>query len=137
MKPSQLLYGLEDRPPLLVNGFLGMQHVSIIAIAFVMPILLVHEGDGTTDQITFLISMSMLAGGIGAIVQACRLGPLGSGYFCPQVCGPSFLAASILCVKTGGLPLVFGMTAFAGVVEAAFSAWCTGCAFCFPRRSPA
>ena len=121
MKPSQLLYGLEDRPPLIVNGFLGLQHVSIIAISFVLPILLVHEGGGTTDQITFLISMSMLAGGIGVIVQACRLGPLGSGYFCPQVCGPSFLAASVLCVKTGGLPLVFGMTAFAGVIEALFS----------------
>jgi NCS2 family nucleobase:cation symporter-2 len=121
MKPSQLLYGLEDRPPLMVNGFLGLQHVSIIAIAFVMPILLVHEGGGSTDQITFLISMSMLAGGIGSIVQASRLGPLGSGYFCPQVCGPSFLAASVLCVKTGGLPLVFGMTAFAGVVEGLFS----------------
>lgn len=121
MKPSQLLYGLEDRPPVLVNAFLGLQHVSIISIAFVMPILLVHEAGGTTDQITFLISMSMLAGGIGVIVQGLRLGPLGSGYFCPQVCGPSFLAASILCVKTGGLPLVFGMTACAGVIEALFS----------------
>ena len=121
MKPSQLLYSLEDRPPMAVNGFLGLQHVSIIAISFVMPILLVHEAGGTTDQISFLISMSMLAGGIGVIVQACRLGPLGSGYFCPQVCGPSFLAASVLCVKTGGLPLVFGMTAFAGVVEGLFS----------------
>ena len=37
------------------------------------------------------------------------------------MCGPSFLAASVLCVKTGGLPLVFGMTAFSGVIEALFS----------------
>lgn len=121
MKPSQLLYGLEDRPPALVNGFLGLQHVSIIAISFVMPILLVHEGGGTTSQITFIVSMSMLAGGIGVIAQALRSGPVGSGYLCPQVCGPSFLAASVLCIKTGGLPLVFGMTACAGVIEALFS----------------
>ena len=121
MKPSQLIYGLEDRPPVLVNAFLGLQHVSLVAIAFVLPILLVKEGGGSTDQITFLVSMSMLAGGVGIIVQSLRLGPLGSGYLCPQLCGPSFLAVSVLCVKTGGLPLVFGMTAMAGVVEALFS----------------
>lgn len=121
VKPDNLLYGLDDKPPALITAFLGLQHVSIIAIAFVFPLLLVREVNGTTDQATFLISMSMMAGGIGVIVQALRKGPVGSGYLCPQVCGPSFLTASIMCIKTGGLPLIFGMTAFAGVVEAIFS----------------
>jgi len=121
MKSAHLLYGLEDKPPIVINAFMGLQHVSIIAIAFVMPILLIEEGGGTTNQIAFIISMSMLAGGIGVIVQGLKKGPVGSGYLCPQVCGPSFLTASILCMKTGGLPLVFGMTAFAGVFEALFS----------------
>jgi len=121
MKPTSLLYGLEDRPPLLINAFLGLQHFSIIAISFVFPILLIHEGGGTTDQAAFVISMSMLAGGIGVIVQSLHKGPVGSGYICPQLCGPSYLAASFLCMKTGGLPLVFGMTAFAGAIEALFS----------------
>lgn len=119
MKPDNLLYGLEDKPPLLISGFMGLQHVSIIAIAFVFPILLVRESGGTTDQAAFMISMSMMAGGIGVIVQALR--NVGSGYLCPPVCGPSFLTASIMCAKTGGLPLVFGMTAFAGLFEGLFS----------------
>jgi len=121
VKPANLLYGIDDKPPFLINAFLGLQHVSIIAISFVFPLLLVHETGGTADQATFLISMSMLAGGIGVIVQGLKKGPLGSGYLCPQLSGPSFLTASILCVKTGGLPLVFGMTAFAGILEALFS----------------
>ena len=63
----------------------------------------------------------MFAGGIGVIIQALRKGPVGSGFLCPTVCGPSFLAASMLCAKVGGLPLVFGMTMIAGSLEAVFS----------------
>lgn len=121
MKPENILYGLEDRPPNFIVWLMGLQHVSILSISFVFPLLLVHEMGGGTDQITFLISMSMLAGGIGVIVQGLNKGPVGSGYLCPQLCGPSFLTASIMCAKTGGLPLVFGMTAFAGLFEALFS----------------
>jgi NCS2 family nucleobase:cation symporter-2 len=46
---------------------------------------------------------------------------VGSGYFCPLVNGPAFLSASLLAAKTGGLSLVFGMTAVGGVFEAVFS----------------
>lgn len=121
MKPNNLLYGLDDKPSLLINLFLGLQHVTIISIGVVFPLLLVKEMGGSIEQATFVISMSMLAGGVGVIVQGLNKGPVGSGYLCPQVCGPSFLTASIMCVKTGGLSLLFGMTALAGIVEILFS----------------
>jgi len=121
MKPASLLYGLDDKPPVLITILLGLQHVSIIAIGLVFPVILVRHIGGSEEQARFMVSMSMLAGGVGVIVQSLRRGPVGSGFLIPAVCGPSFLSASLLCVKTGGLSLVFGMTMTAGLVEASFS----------------
>lgn len=121
MKPANLIYGLEDKPPLWASLVLGLQHICIISIAFIFPVVVVRNSGGTMAQATFLVSMSMIAGGIGAIVQALRKGPLGSGYLCPQVCGPSFLSASMIAAKLGGIPLMLGMTMLAGAVEAGLS----------------
>jgi len=121
MPLSHLIYGQNDTPPAGINFFLGFQHVCIIAISFIFPVLLVREAGGTEEQATFMVSMSMLAGAVGVVAQALRRGPVGSGYLCPQVCGPSYISSSILAAHVGGLPLVFGMTAFAGVFEAFFS----------------
>lgn len=120
-KPSNLTYGLDEKPSPGVTLFLGFQHAAIFAISFVIPIIVVRESGGSTADAARLISMSMFAGGIGSILQALRRGPVGSGYVCPQVCGPSFLTASIMAVKSGGLPLMFGMTFLAGVFETTIS----------------
>lgn len=69
----------------------------------------------------FMVSMSILAGGIGTILQALNKKGVGSGYLCPSVCGPSYLSASLLAANTGGLSLLFGMTAVAGCFEVILS----------------
>jgi NCS2 family nucleobase:cation symporter-2 len=65
--------------------------------------------------------MAMLATGLSTTLQALNKGPVGSGYLCPLVNGPAFVPASLLAGKAGGLALIFGMTAAAGVFEALFS----------------
>ena len=133
-KPTSLLYGLDDKPPLWITLLQGLQHVGNYAGSLVFPVLIVRAIGGTTEQASFLVSMSMLAGGIGVIVQAFHKGPVGSGYLCPQVCGPSFLSASILAAKTGGLSLLFGMTFVAGAFEALFSRVIKRLRFLFPAE---
>ena len=66
-------------------------------------------------------SMAMLATGTATILQGLNRGPVGAGYLCPLVNGPAFLTASLLAGKAGGLSLIFGMTAVAGLVEGLFS----------------
>ena len=120
-KPANLIYGLEDRPPLWITFLLALQHVSVISIGFLFPVIIVREIGGSTYDSVRFVSASMLAGGIAVIVQSLRKGPAGSGFLCPEVCGPSYLAASMLAAKTGGLSLVFGMTATAAVFEGLLS----------------
>lgn len=122
-KPVSLIYGVDDKPPLLTTFVLGLQHASIMSIAIIFPVIIVN-GMGSTisshDAHAF-VSLSLLSGGIITILQALRYKNFGSGYLCPAISGPSYLNATILAASLGGLPLVFGMTAFNGGVEIVFS----------------
>jgi len=42
---------------------------------------------------------------------------LGSGYLCPNLCGPSYLSLSLSAAWIGGLPLMRGITIVAGLLE--------------------
>ena len=120
-RPGNLLYGQTDRPSLWITFFLALQHISIIAIGFLFPVIIVREIGGSVHDSIRFVSASMLAGGIAIIFQALKKGPVGSGFLCPEVCGPSYLTASILAAKTGGLSLLFGMTAAASLFEGVLS----------------
>ena len=133
-KPANLIYGLEEKPPALITFFLALQHISIISIGFLFPVIIVREIGGSLPQAIRFVSASMLAGGIGLIVQASKKGPAGSGFLCPEVCGPSYLAATMLAAKTGGLSLVFGMTVVASFFEGLLSRFMRHLRVLFPAE---
>jgi NCS2 family nucleobase:cation symporter-2 len=120
-KPTNLIYGVDDDPPLATTLLLGFQHIFILSIAFVFPVVIVSEIGGRPEDAQVLISMAMLATGLSTALQALNRGPIGSGYLCPLLNGPAFVPASLLAGKEGGLALIFGMTAVAGIFEALFS----------------
>src|SRR5262249_20670871 len=68
-----------------------------------------------------LLATGILVLGVATFLQALRLGPIGSGYMCPATFTATYLTPSLLAGKLGGLPLVFGMTILAGVLEAAIA----------------
>ena len=120
-KPSNLIYGIDDKPGLGTVLMLGLQHIFILSIAFIFPVVIIDAIGGTPEQAQHLISISMIVTGIGTILQGIKRGPVGSGYLGPHVNGPAYLTASLMAGKIGGLPLIFGMTALSGVFEALFS----------------
>jgi NCS2 family nucleobase:cation symporter-2 len=120
-KPINLIYGVDDEPPLTTTLLLGFQHIFILSIAFIFPVVIVSEIGGSPEDAQNLICMAMLATGLSTALQALNKGPIGSGYLCPLVNGPAFVPASLMAGKEGGLALIFGMTAMAGIFEALFS----------------
>lgn len=120
-RPANLTYGVDDRPPLSTLLLLGVQHIFLMSSTLVLPVVLVSEIGGSFDQVQGVVALTMLACGIGTIVQAFRWGVLGSGYLCPNLCGPNFFIASMEAAWLGGLPLMRGMTIAAGLVEAIFA----------------
>jgi xanthine permease XanP len=120
-KPPELTYGVNDDPPLPTSLLLGVQHLFIIFIGLIYPVVIVRSIGGTPQQAEFMVCMSMLASGIGTVLHALNKRGVGSGYLCPSICGSSYLSASILAANVGGLHLLFGMTSMAGFFEVLLS----------------
>jgi NCS2 family nucleobase:cation symporter-2 len=120
-KPSHIIYGVDEKPPLWTTIIMGLQHVMVSAVTLILPVLIVQDIGGTAAQAETMVRMSLIAGGVGVVLQVWQRGPVGSGYLCPQLCGPAYFSASLLAARTGGLSLMFGLTLLAGVFEALFS----------------
>lgn len=120
-RPANLIYALEERPPWLVVALNGVQHVGLIAINLVYPVLVFRLAGVPASMLASLLCAGFLVLAIATVLQCKRLGPLGSGYMCPATITATYFSPSLLAVKTGGLSLLFGMTLFAGVLEAALA----------------
>jgi NCS2 family nucleobase:cation symporter-2 len=120
-KPANLIYGVDDKPPLTTLLLLGLQHASVMSVGWIFVVVIVSGMGGTSQQAESVIQISMIVSGIATILQARTRGPVGSGYLCPSSCGPAYIAASISAGKLGGLPLVFGSLIAAGLFEALLS----------------
>ena len=120
-KRAGILYGVDERPPLGVTVLSALQHVGLISIFLLFPLLVCREARLSPDKVLDVLSLSMLAMSAGAFLPALARGPIGSGYLCPSIFTVAYLGPSLLALNAGGLPLVFGMTVFAGCVEAILS----------------
>jgi NCS2 family nucleobase:cation symporter-2 len=133
-KPAGLIYGVDDRPPLSALLLLAAQHIFLMSSTLVLPIVLVTEIGGDFAEVTAVVALTMIACGIGTILQAMRWRGIGSGFLCPNLCGPNFFAASVGAAWLGGLPLMRGMTIVAGLVELVFARLVHRLAFLFPTE---
>lgn len=131
-KPEHLIYGVDDSPPLPVMFLLGIQHIFLMSSSIALPIVLVSEIGGGFDQVRSVVALTMISCGIGTILQAIRFGWIGSGYLCPNLCGPNFFSSSMAAAWLGGLPLMRGMTIIAGLIELVFARTLHRVKFLFP-----
>src|SRR5262245_5428133 len=116
-KPAGLIYGVDDKPPLIATVLLGIQHVFVMTAGWVIVVVIVTTIGGTQEEVANVLRMSMIASGIATILQSLPNSSVGSGYFCPISGGPAYISASILAGKTGGLRLIFSMTVISGLFE--------------------
>jgi NCS2 family nucleobase:cation symporter-2 len=116
-KPISLVYGVDDYPPSAITISNAIQQVCLIAINLVYPIVLFRAASAPTSVTSDLLAVGMLVLAFGTFIQVFRLGPVGSGYMCPSTFTATYFAPSLLAAKVGGLPLIFGMTLFAGLLE--------------------
>ena len=100
----------------------------------VLPVVLVTEVGGNLIQVQSVVALTMVACGIGTILQAVRWRGIGSGYLCPNLCGPNFFASAMSAAWLGGLPLMRGMTIAAGLVEMVFARFVHRLEFLFPTE---
>lgn len=120
-RPARLMYDVDEDPPLGVALIIATQHLLVLSVGWIYIVVLVSSFGGTTAQSQAIIRICMIITGIGTVLQARSHGTVGAGYLCPLLPGSNHLPTAILAAKTGGLPLLFGMTSFSGVVETVLS----------------
>jgi len=118
---EQYEYSVNQVPPAGHLFISSIQHVLLMVISLVLPILFASQINGTAEFAATLIAFSMLAAGLGSIIQSVGLPFIGSGYLCPNVCGPSYFSLSLSAAWAGGLPLMRGMIIIAGLIEMAIA----------------
>ncbi|WP_025732643.1 nucleobase:cation symporter-2 family protein [Carnimonas nigrificans] len=120
-----LLYGLDQRLPPLPAFLSALQHVLAGVVGVITPPLIIGSALGLGEWLPYLISMSLLASGIGTFLQSNRVRGIGAGMICMQ--GPSFafvgvsIAGGLWIKEQGGTPqdimaMLFGVNAVAALV---------------------
>lgn len=120
-KPPNILYGVDETPPLGVNALSGLQHVGLMSIYLVYPALVAQAAGASPAAAAAVVSMTLIALAIGTILQVIPLGPIGSGFLCQPIPSILYLVPSLVAAKHGGLPVVFAMTIAAGLLEVALA----------------
>jgi NCS2 family nucleobase:cation symporter-2 len=120
-RPPNFSYWLDETPPPGTTLLSGLQHIGLVCSFLPIPLAVAREANLEPGRMVGLISVSMLVLGATAILQALRRGPIGSGLLAPSCFSGAYLAPSLLAVKSGGLPLVFGMTMLGGLIEVGLS----------------
>ena len=124
---SDLIYKLEDKPPIAEAIFVAIQHVFAVFVGIITPPLIICNALGVEPaDTTFVVSMSLFVSGIATFIQAKRIGPIGSGLLSIQGTSFAFLgpiiAVGTAATEAGGSPqealgLVFGLCFFGSFIE--------------------
>ncbi len=95
-KHSEIVYGLNDRPPVGESMFAAVQHFLAIIVGIMTPPLIIGNALGFPGETTaYLISMSLFVSGIATFIQCRRFGPIGSGLLSIQGTSFAFLGTII------------------------------------------
>lgn len=115
---TNLLYGLEDRPPWRTAALVGAQHVLAMFVGVIsVPLLVARILKMPDDQTAYLVSMGLVASGLSTFVQSAGLGPFGSRLLAVQGTSFAFLAPLLQAGSAGGLALMLGMSLACAPVE--------------------
>ena len=120
-RPPGLLYSVDETPPRTVFIVAGLQQVALISNSLLYPIILGREAHLSPEQLLDFVSLSMLALGMATLLLSAKSRFVGSGYLCPAGYTQFYLGPSLTAAHMGGLALAFGMTAIAGVLQAAIA----------------
>lgn len=114
-----LVYRLNDRPPLGQSVLAALQHLLAIFVGIITPTL-VLSGPLEFDQETtnYLVSMALIVSGVATAIQIRKIGPVGSGILSIQGTSFAFISPMISAgigagLGTSALAMIFGLS-FAG-----------------------
>ncbi|MHA7847386.1 nucleobase:cation symporter-2 family protein [Serratia sp. D1N4] len=116
---SDLIYHVDDKPPFNQSVISAITHLLAIFVPMVAPALIVGTALALPPDVTaYLVSMAMIASGIGTWLQVNRYGRIGSGLLSIQSVNFSFVTVMIALgstMKADGLHVEAMLSTLLGV----------------------
>ncbi|WP_061321401.1 nucleobase:cation symporter-2 family protein [Clostridium botulinum] len=107
----QLMYGVNDKPKILMQILLGLQHIfAAFGGIIVVPIVISAALGFDAKTSTALISSAILAAGVATFIQSRGIGPIGARVACIMGTDFTFVAPAIAVGGKFGLSGIFGAT---------------------------
>ena len=118
LSQSSLLYRLTDRLPVRTALLVAVQHVLAMFVGVItVPLLVAQSLRLPPNETGLLVSMGLIASGLGTLVQVHGFGVFGSRLLAVQGTSFTFLVPLIQAGQVGGLPLMLGMSLLCAPVE--------------------
>lgn len=121
MRPINLLYSVDEKPPALVCLVNAAQQLTIITPFLIYPILVMRSVGASEDVVAHVVSLSFLAIGVATLLQAWPGKWTGSGFLISASPAAAFVPIDIDAIRAGGIALLTGMTLVAGLCELVFA----------------
>ena len=118
-RPINLAYSVEEVPPLVILVMSALQHVAVMGVTLIFPLILARDANLNAAQTMNIVSLSMLGLGVATVCLSARSRFIGSGYLSPACYTAIYLGPSLFALRQGGLELVFGMMVIAGFIQLA------------------
>lgn len=119
---TDLIYGIEDRPPFKDALFAALQHLLAIFVAIITPPLIIASAlKLDVEKTGFLVSMSLLLRECLLLSSADVLALSGRDCFVYKARAFRLLHSIIATGLVGGLPLIFGVCMAAAPIEMVIS----------------
>lgn len=92
VEKTDLIYGIDDRPPFKEALFAALQHLLAIFVAIITsPLIIAGALKLDLETTGFLVSMALFASGVSTFIQCRRIGPVGAKLLCIQGTSFSFI----------------------------------------------
>lgn len=117
-------YEAHESPPLMATLGYGAQFGLISsATLLVTPTIVAEESGRGSSYLVWMVFASLLVAGIGTLVQAKRLGPVGAGAVLPMFTAAFSIPFCITAVVDGGPATLTTLIIVSALVQVAISKW--------------
>ena len=111
-------YEPEDRPPALVTAGVGLQAAMTIIAPVALTVAIVARIAGQPDSyISWGVAAALLVSGVATILQAVRLGRIGSGHVLAMGTSGAFIAVCVAALAAGGPSLMASLIVVSSLIQ--------------------
>jgi uracil-xanthine permease len=119
---DNLLYAVDEKPPLWLAFILGLQHILVIyGEVVIFPLVVGRLANAPPQHVQFACFAAAISASICTVLQTLRIRNYGSGFVIFMGSSTAYLACSVEAVKLGGFSLLAAISILVAPLEALFS----------------